>query len=511
MGNWSDHIRFTDLVNELVSRTSGYRVAKYTGRDKTAVRGWQNGGKPQNPSDVGLVVRCAIEEKIDLTHFQTFRPIWNLAALASHEEWATSSPPHLEWLTSVSPPPFKKYSLKGLDSDSCVGISAGPLTSTAAWTCCSLDLGYGISTFRTRRSRQKAAWDPPLIAFAKGAPLSSQYDPAAPPEVVVAGSPDLTAGSIPNVVNSIGVASEPPEVWAREYELVHQHPRGGQVGIGLLAEGATQAEYQEDALKLVDIAISLRAPFIEFSWYCPNLERHDTVSSDLSFMESLFKEAASRAHKAGILFAVKLPPLPEDLLRDAVMAAAKHVDIFSIRNTLIVKPVRINREGLRYAAFPGRLFGGLSGPATFSVTLRVLQVMIDLRTSGGYNFDIIAGGGVSRSDDVAELLNNGANLVQVCTAAMFDPLMAWKTNGHIKLGRKPLPRNRAEQEAFENLDAAVGEFAIRGFSISHTLVDDVWSNWMSGRTVGSIGLARRPSIPRTKNQWITIINNKLPR
>jgi hypothetical protein len=94
-----------------------------------------------------------------------------------------------------------------------VGIASSPLVGDDRWTALMLDLGFGLSTFKTRRSEAKRSHDAPQVAFVKSPPDLSAYDPADPPEVEVTLDREPSMGAISNIVNSIGVPSEPPSEW----------------------------------------------------------------------------------------------------------------------------------------------------------------------------------------------------------------------------------------------------------------------------------------------------------
>jgi hypothetical protein len=65
-----------------------------------------------------------------------------------------------------------------------------------------LNLGFGLSTFKTKRSAGKQAWLPPHIAFALEKPDTTKFDPQNPPDVVVTFNRPDVRELIPNLVNS---------------------------------------------------------------------------------------------------------------------------------------------------------------------------------------------------------------------------------------------------------------------------------------------------------------------
>src|SRR5207253_240291 len=124
-----------------------------------------------------------------------------------------------------------------------------------------------------------------------------------------------------------------------------------------------------------------------------------------------------------------------------------------------------------------------------------------------------ANGGVSTTAHVVELLNVGADLVQACTAAMFDPLLAWK----VRFGLKQLepkisdaqavrmvePRNQVEIESLKNLYEAASEIQRRfaGRRVPYERFAEKWNVWMETRPNIPDARAHRLS-PRSFAQWL---------
>jgi hypothetical protein len=201
-----------------------------------------------------------------------------------------------------------------------------------------------------------------------------------------------------------------------------------------------------------------------------------------------------------------------------VKKVCNRVDAIALRNTVKVRPVKLNRDRAKEPAFPGRTFGGLSGPCTFGLTVRGLKDLVRIRKELKAGFGIVAIGGVSHPEEVVHLRDLGADAVQVCTAAMFDPFLAWKTRFHIrrisnsaaagpsKVEKDFLihPRNEMEHECYKNAERAIREIRKRdaNIKVDHAVFVDQWNSWMAGRTNTMLGDAQKRTPLLTVHDWI---------
>jgi dihydroorotate dehydrogenase len=513
--DWNELINdFNGLVTELVQKLSQHKVAEALSRDKRTVINWLRGAAPSEPSDVAWVIRLALNSGIDLSRFQTYAAIYDFSTMLSYEEETNRGPRDLAWLTSAQPPPPVKTDFCGLELDGPLGVASSPLLADDRWASLMLNLGFGLSTFKTKRTSSKQAWLPPHIAYALEHPDLTRYDAADPTEVLVGFSRKDVRDSVPNLVNSIGVPSEAPADWQEMYERIKRHPRGRFVGISVMGDGRSRREVMGDFELAVQKARDSRPPFIELNLSCPNLGRGAGVYYEPSSVRLLCSKVRKALEGTDILLVIKLPNLPEETMREVLRGAGKYIDAVAFRNTIQVRPVTTDRDGRRHPAFTGREFGGLSGPCTFEMTRRGLQQLTEIRSGLGQGFQIIAIGGASTPGHVVELMDAGASVVQACTAPMFDPLLAWKVRFHLKQFAHhvstdvalPLthPRDQAEIESLRNAFEAYGEIQRRhpGRAVPYDVFRAKWNAWMEQRPVAPVGKAHRLSAPRTFAEWV---------
>jgi dihydroorotate dehydrogenase len=523
--DWETHIELAPLLKEIFSRIKPYTIAKKMGKDKSVPARWKAGTTPTRPEDIGLLIACALEEGIDIAPFQKFAPLWDLSPDTSYEHKLQREAPDFSILASVPYIPSSRIKFGDMELDTPIGLASSPLTGDSRWTRAGLDLGYGLSTFKTRRAGKPVeSWPSPQIAYVCGPIDLHDYDPANPPKVAVCLSrPNNVDSPVPDLVNSIGCPHEGEKAWPPEYEIVAQHPRGRFVGISVMGDALDAAGAADQFDRAVDVAISQRPPFIELNVSCPNLERETELAQDLQRVREICANAKKRGLGAGIPLFLKLQYMPEIALDKLLQMVAPHVDAIVLRNTLRVRPICKDRRENEYCPFPNREFGGLSGPSTFETTMRFLRNAVNIRSKKKYDFRIVAAGGVTTAAHVISLLNNGADLVQACTGAIFDPLLSWKVRYQYAKSRTKtesatsqdqflqLPRTELEIRALHNLELAVEEYASRGFSIPFIDVRDTWHTWLQSQSAEVHGAARRASAPQSKDEWVRTLSRKAPR
>src|SRR5216683_4897614 len=176
MSQWRRFIAdFRGLAQVLAGRVGKRALATKLSHDIQTVKRWLQNGEPTRPQDVGWVIRCALKNGIDISRFQSFSPIYTLTTNSSYDLNLKADLPDFSWLTPVPRPPVRPAKFCGIPLETPLGLSASPLTASEEWMSLMLGLGYGLSTFKTRRSAQRSPYAPPQIGFVKAAPDLSQY------------------------------------------------------------------------------------------------------------------------------------------------------------------------------------------------------------------------------------------------------------------------------------------------------------------------------------------------
>jgi dihydroorotate dehydrogenase (NAD+) catalytic subunit len=458
------------LVGAILNANVGKnKLATKLSKDKATISRWQDGSSlPTDPRDVAWLIRVALDAGIDIARYQVFDPIYDFSQHLTYEQKAENGPPDLAWITQVRRPPKVEWDVRGIDVNCPVGIASSPLVSDERWTALMLDLGFGLSTFKTRRTGFKRSWDAPQIAFVQHAPDLTNYDPGDPPEVEVTLDREPSLGVIPSIVNSIGVPSESPTEWKQVYQRIQRLEGGHTVGVSVMGDGNSQEEIARDLALAMAEARELDPPFIEVNASCPNLEKKGHSADDVAYVKAMAAAAQSALKGSDAQLFIKLPFIPPPLIEAFFREIGPLVQGIVLRNSIRVRPVRLDRDGNKIPAFPNREYGGLTGPCTFEATRRSIAAAVAAREHLGLDFGLIAVGGMSTVREVVDILNFGVDAVQVVTAPIFDPLLAWKVRFHMErsVAATPklrgevqfeallLPRDETEQVCFKNAQTA---------------------------------------------------------
>jgi dihydroorotate dehydrogenase (NAD+) catalytic subunit len=207
------------------------------------------------------------------------------------------------------------------------------------------------------------------------------------------------------MLNAIGLANPGVEAVAGvELPWLAAHLRHARVLVSVV--GSTVDDYVAVLRRLAGQAV---VTAFELNVSCPNTARGgEEFGADDGVLADLVRRCAAATATPLV---VKLAPTLPDIARTAAAAAAAGAAGFTVVNTI-----------------PGALFetdgharlgygqGGVSGPA-----LLPIAVLATRRVRERTAKPVIGVGGVRSMDDVAQLLDAGASLVAVGTAALAAP------------------------------------------------------------------------------------------
>lgn len=149
---------------------------------------------------------------------------------------------------------------------------------------------------------------------------------------------------------------------------------------------------------------------LELNISCPNVKEGGMqFGVNPNVASKLVKEVKKVSTKPVI---VKLSPNVTDIVVMAKAVEEAGADAISLINTLL---------GMRIDIRTGKpiiynKFGGFSGPAIFPVALRMVY-----QVSHAVNIPVIGIGGITSADDVLEMMEAGASLVEVGAANLVNP------------------------------------------------------------------------------------------
>jgi dihydroorotate dehydrogenase len=502
--------QLSELMRAITASMSRRQFASTIGVDRATSKRWLE-DKVTNPRElrgVSSAIQLALELGIDVGMHQTFGSIYDLTVTKSYDEKRAAGPPDLSWLASSDGLPRHSRPWRGLTIKSPIGIASSPLVSDERWILLMIDLGYDFIAIKTRRRNPWPAWYAPHIALVKKIDIDfATYDPSNPPIVIVELPLNLPFGRIWDLVNTIGVPSEGSADVKIMFDRVRTARPEAIVGMSIMGDGKNPTP--EDFENAVEEYIELRAPFYELNVSCPNRESAGDFTDDIELLKDICTRVHGKVHGAGSRLLLKLPFLNCVQMKGLLRAVGKYIDGVVYRNTLKVRPRQMEHDGRLFNPFPGREFAGLSGPSTFPVTLEGVRNLVDLRTKLKMDFGIIAAGGVCTPQQVLTLRREGADVVQACTAPMFDPLLGWKT---AFLMPSPPPtaadgllpaETPIEKASWMSLKSALREYEYRDRKVPDSRWIPIWNNYrtqrpdMTGVTMARMSLTRL----KTEAEW----------
>jgi dihydroorotate dehydrogenase (NAD+) catalytic subunit len=171
--------------------------------------------------------------------------------------------------------------------------------------------------------------------------------------------------------------------------------------------GYTVDEYA-GVIRILEEAEGLAAYELNIS--CPNTAHGGIQFGSDPQMVSEVVSAARRAARRPLW--VKLSPNVTDIGIIAKAAEEAGADALTVANTYQAMSIDVRTRKSRL----GRATGGLSGPATRPITLRLVY-----ETRRAVKIPVIGLGGIEKADDALEYLIVGASAVQIGTANFSQP------------------------------------------------------------------------------------------
>ena len=182
--------------------------------------------------------------------------------------------------------------------------------------------------------------------------------------------------------------------------------------------GNTIPEYGILAKKL-DPLNSIDA--LEINISCPNVEAGGIeFGQDPKQAANVMREVKKHTEKPCI---VKISPIVSSIQELTKTLQENGADAITVSNTYPAMAININKKKPTL----GAKFGGLSGPAVKSMTIRNVYSVYQVAT-----IPIIASGGIMNTEDAIEAMMAGASAVQIGTATYIDPDAPWNIIDGIK-------------------------------------------------------------------------------
>ena len=171
--------------------------------------------------------------------------------------------------------------------------------------------------------------------------------------------------------------------------------------------GFSVEEYKENVAKISE---EEQVGWIELNISCPNVHSGGVnFGTDAKSAAQVVRAVKPVAKKPLI---VKLTPNVTDIVSIAKACEAEGADGISLINTLL--GMRIDLKTKKPVI--KNVMGGFSGPAIFPVALRMVY-----QVANAVKIPVVGMGGVSKAQDVIEMMLAGASAVEVGTANLVNP------------------------------------------------------------------------------------------
>ena len=206
------------------------------------------------------------------------------------------------------------------------------------------------------------------------------------------------------ILNSVGLQN--PGV---EYFIEHELPYLKQFDTRIIANisGSTMDDY----VKMTEILNDSGIDLFEVNISCPNVKEGGVAFGTNADTILEITQKVKKAAKLPVI--IKLSPNVTDIAAMAKAAEAGGADAVSLINTLLGMKIDIKT---RRPVLHNNV-GGLSGPAVKPVAVRMVW-----QVRNAVKIPIIGMGGIMTGEDAIEFFLAGADLVQVGTANLADPM-----------------------------------------------------------------------------------------
>jgi dihydroorotate dehydrogenase len=364
-----------------------------------------------------------------------------------------------------------------------IGVPASPLTANSRWIETCSAQGFNVLTYKTVRSKSTPSLPAPNWLFTKdlAEPLPINADIDNQPVRVHRFLRRPNNPRAYSMINSCGIPSDSPVDWEADIRRSLEVLRRGQILLVSVVGDYENLSGDQLVDDFVEIALRVEqtgASIVELNLSCPNSVSHESGGLLPPICKSMpdtrrIVKAVRNALSPQTKLVVKLSYLTRNELENVVGSIADSIDGISGINTLQV-PVADDERGPIFVGTPDnpsepRRRAGLSGVAIRDYALDFVRSLALLRRKFGWEFEIVAMGGVMEPHDVRALMASGADAVQSATAAENNPELPREIcgDGH---------RLPSEEERLTNL-------------VAFALDDDRWAFRTVGGLASELGLS----------------------
>lgn len=319
---------------------------------------------------------------------------------------------------SVKVPLTPAKEILGLKVNSRIGIAAGLLLNSK-WMLAYSRLGYDLLTYKTVRSLHRPCLPPPNWVFVEddgktGGPIYTRNGP----------------GENPAQVSSavcFGMPSMPPSVWRQDMAEAKAGLLPGQALIASVTAAPqpdwTPEQTAADFAQCASWAAEAGADAIEANLSCPNVcTAEGSVYRDAAFSKLVAQAVRSSIGKRPLLLKIGYFAQRNELadfLREVHSAA----DGVTMVNG-ITRPVLTSEE--KPAFGPSSVQAGVLGRSIHPHSVQAIRIARQIIAEEGLALCLLAVGGASIAEDIADFFSAGADAVLMGSSPMYCPDLAAK-------------------------------------------------------------------------------------
>ncbi|MBI2588776.1 diguanylate cyclase [Candidatus Saccharibacteria bacterium] len=303
------------------------------------------------------------------------------------------------------------------------GIAAGPLPNSQ-YVKYAFERGFDAVCYKTQRSVAFKVNDFPNVLYVD---VDGDLTLEKAKKPLVGKSQTTKPLKQLSITNSFGNPSRGPAFWLPDTKKALSYQGRGQLLIssvvGTIKAGFSGEDYFNDFAKAAKLAASTGVEAIEINLSCPNVASEGILCYTYDSVVSIVGKVKKVIGDLPLI--VKLGYYSADqnqLLARIVKAIAPSTAAISTINT-IPAPV-VDENGNQALPGKGRLMSGICGASVKWAGLEMVKKLDGLRKKQGYSFEIIGIGGVMSPKDFHDYRQAGADLVQSCTGAMWNPNLA---------------------------------------------------------------------------------------
>ncbi|MCB1180563.1 MAG: dihydroorotate dehydrogenase [Chlamydiia bacterium] len=306
-----------------------------------------------------------------------------------------------------------------------LGVPAGPLLNSR-WVLFAANMGFDIVTYKTIRSKPKAAHPLPNMVYVKTDRFLHKDDQHQPISQTL--FPPLTMEQLA-LTNSFGIPSFDRDFLVEDIAKAQGGLNPGQVMIvSFVGTPRDGEDFEKDFAEAAAIALDGGATILEADLSCPNVS---SCEGSLFTDPGAIYRIARHIKKLNptIPLVIKVGVVGETAkLREVMRAAARGgVDAICGINTM---SMRVVKDDGTPALGKDRISAGVCGGPIREVALEFLRWARTINCEENLGLTILGTGGVTKAEHFDLFFDAGADVAMTALGMMWDPYLA--TRYHLR-------------------------------------------------------------------------------